>query len=352
MARPNKISYKEEERPGVNYQPVQNNYWQDYLQRQAAANAPAASASPQVLETGKDKANSVTAGPVGNAVRSNLRQQLMGGTELQNYLPSNRDVTDPENYQYKGQYGNTWKPTIYNQKELGDYDAGLQAARDWDAQSALSPGFKERVYKILNGERPEAQLQQFVPNAAMQRQTQDLGDGSKLMNPADEGMNHEWNVQRLREIHPDWDENTIQNYMNQRFNWQAYNALKNEGAIQPTEQAKQYMAYQQAQAEAARQAAMAEAAPSYGYAEAAPSPVDNSSYQIQYGNVGDMYNPSPVQSSTEPTQEAPQAAPSATQLSTYNNGYGLKDFTVGDLNNLMDKIDPFANILYGPFRNM
>lgn len=298
MARPNKISYKEEEQPGVNYQPVQNNYWQDYLQRQAAANAPAASASPQVLETGKDKANSVTAGPVGNAVqqqlRSNLRQQLMGGTELQNYLPSSRDVTDPENYQYKGQFGNTWKPTIYNQKELDDYDAGLQAARDWDSQSALSPGFKERVYKILNGDRPEAQLQQFVPNAAMQRQTQDLGDGSKLMNPTDEGMNHEWNVQGLREAHPDWDENMIQNYMNQRFNWQAYNALQDAGIIRPTEQAKQYMAYQQAQAEAARQAAMADASPSYGYAETAPDPVGSAEATPSY----------PVQEYVAPASEA------------------------------------------------
>lgn len=308
MARPNKISYKEEEQPGVNYQPVQNNYWQHY-QQQALADAPAASASPQVLETGKDKANSVTAGPVGNAVqqqlRSNLRQQLMGGTELQNYLPSSRDVTDPENYQYKGQFGNTWKPTIYNQKELDDYDAGLQAARDWDAQSALSPGFKERVYKILNEERPEAQLQQFVPNAAMQRQTQDLGDGSKLMNPTDEGMNHEWNVQGLREAHPDWDENMIQNYMNQRFNWQAYNALQDAGIIRPTEQAKQYMAYQQAQAEAARQAAMAEAAPSYGYAEAAPSPVGGAEAAPSY----------PVQEYVAPASEddATLSAPNGTE---------------------------------------
>lgn len=290
----NKISFKGEDQPGVNYQPVQDNYWQHYQQQKALANAPAASASPQVLATGIDQSNSVTAGPVGDAIRSNLRRQLMGGTKLGEYLPSNKDVTDPENYQYKGQYGNTWNPTIYNQGALDNYDAGLQAARDWDAQSSLSPGFKERVYKILNGERPEAQLQQFVPNAAMQRQTQDLGDGSKLMNPADEGMAQEWNVERLRQIHPDWDENTIQNYMNQRFNWQAYNALVNEGIIQPTQASRDYTAYQQAQAEAERQAAMAEAAPSYGYAEAAPYPVGGAEIAPSY----------PVQEYVVPASEA------------------------------------------------
>lgn len=49
--------------------------------------------------------------------------------------------------------------------------------------SSLNPGFKERIYKILNGERPDTQLKQYVPNIAMQRQTQDLNGGQQLQNP-------------------------------------------------------------------------------------------------------------------------------------------------------------------------
>ena len=181
-----------------------------------------------------------------------LKNNLMGNF-ADKLAPTN--PVNPETYQYKGQYGNTWKPTVYNQDALNQYDKGLQAARDWDSKSSLSPGFKERVYKILNGERPQAQLGQYIPNAAMKYQTQDLKDGSQLQNPnTNPDMALQWNVQKLKELHPYWDENTIQNYMNQNFNWQSAQALTNYGVWEPTQASKDWTNYLAWQAELQRQA--------------------------------------------------------------------------------------------------
>lgn len=224
-----------------------------YSPQDVMADAPANAAPAKQVTTGQAQKNSVTAGPVGKAMASKALKNNLMGNFADKLAPTN--PVNPETYQYKGQYGNTWKPKVYNQDALNQYDKGLQAARDWDAKSSLSPGFKERVYKILNGERPQAQLEQYIPNAAMKYQTQDLKDGSQLQNPnTNPDMALQWNVQKLKELHPDWDENTIQNYMNQNFNWQSAQTLTNSGVWEPTQASKDWTNYLAWQAELQRQA--------------------------------------------------------------------------------------------------
>ena len=224
-----------------------------YSPQDVMADAPANAAPAKQVTTGQAQKNSVTAGPVGQAMASQALKNNLMGNFADKLAPTN--PVNPETYQYKGQYGNTWKPTVYNQDALNQYDKGLQAARDWDSKSSLSPGFKERVYKILNGERPQAQLEQYIPNAAMKYQTQDLKDGSQLQNPnTNPDMALQWNVQKLKELHPYWDENTIQNYMNQNFNWQSAQALTNYGVWEPTQASKDWTNYLAWQAELQRQA--------------------------------------------------------------------------------------------------
>lgn len=232
-----------------------------YSPQDIMADAPANAAPAKQVTTGQEQKNSVTAGPVGQAMASQALKNNLMGNFADKLAPTN--PVNPETYQYKGQYGNTWKPKVYNQDALNQYDKGLQAARDWDSKNSFSPGFKERVYKILNGERPQAQLEQYIPNAAMKYQTQNLKDGSQLQNPnTNPDMALQWNVQKLDELHPYWDKNTIQNYMNQNFNWQSAQALTNYGVWEPTQASKDYLAWQaelqrQAEAEAAAQAAQA-----------------------------------------------------------------------------------------------
>lgn len=238
MAKANRIQFTDGH---FAYNPV-------YSPQDVMADAPANAAPAKQVTTGQEQKNSVTAGPVGQAMASQALKNNLMGNFADKLAPTN--PVNPETYQYKGQYGNTWKPTVYNQ-----YDKGLQAARDWDSKSSLRPGFKERVYKILNGERPQAQLEQYVPNAAMKYQTQDLKDGSQLQNPnTNPELALQWNVQKLKELHPYWDENTIQNYMNQNFNWQSAQALTNYGVWEPTQASKDWTNYLAWQAELQRQA--------------------------------------------------------------------------------------------------
>lgn len=261
-----------------------------YSPQDVMADAPANATPAKQVTTGQAQKNSVTAGPVGQAMASqDLKNKLMGNF-ADKLAPDN--PVNPETYQYKGQYGNTWKPTVYNQDALSQYDKGLQAARDWDAKSSLSPGFKERVYKILNGERPQAQLDQYVPNAAMQYQTQDLKDGSQLQNPnTNPNMALQWNVQKLKELHPYWDENTIQNYMNQNFNWQSAQALTNSGVWGPTQASKDWTNYLAWQAELQRQAEAEAAAAAAQAAQADYSGDDSDGYEESgYDSSGDDYS--------------------------------------------------------------
>ena len=243
MAKVNRIQFTDGH---FAYNPV-------YSPQDVMADAPANAAPAKQVTTGQAQKNSVTAGPVGQAMASQALKNNLMGNFADKLAPTN--PANPETYQYKGQYGNTWKPKVYNQDTLNQYDKGLQAARDWDSKSSLSSGFKERVYKILNGERPQAQLEQYIPNAAMKYQTQDLKDGSQLQNPnTNPDMALQWNVQKLKELHPDWDENTIQNYMNQNFNWQSAQALTNSGVWEPTQASKDWTNYLAWQAELQRQA--------------------------------------------------------------------------------------------------
>lgn len=224
-----------------------------YSPQDIMADAPANAAPAKQVTTGQEQKNSVTAGPVGQAMTSQALKNNLMGNFADKLSPTN--PVNPETYQYKGQYGNTWKPTVYNQDALNQYGKGLQAARDWDSKSSLSPGFKERVYKILNGGRPQAQLEQYIPNAAMKYQTKDFNDGSQLQNPnTNPELALQWIVQKLKELHPDWDENTIQNYMNQNFNWQSAQALTNSGVWEPTQASKDWTNYLAYQAELQRQA--------------------------------------------------------------------------------------------------
>lgn len=62
------------------------------------------------------------------------------------------------------------------------------------------------------------------------------------MNPSDEGMNHEWDTEKLKKAYGFTDDEANA-FKNQRFNWRAYNALVNDGIIRPTEAARQYQAY-------------------------------------------------------------------------------------------------------------
>ena len=308
-----------------------------YSPQDVMANAPASATPAKEVTTGQAQKNSVTAGPVGQAMASQALKNSMLGNFADKLAPSN--PVSPENYQYKGQYGNTWKPTVYNRDALAQYDKGLQAARDWDSKSSLSPGFKERVYKIINGERPEAQLEQYVPNEAMKYQTKDFNDGSKLQNPnTNPELAMQWNVQKLRELHPDWDENTIQNYMNQNFNWQSAQALTNSGAWEPTQASKDwtnYLAYQaelqrQAEAEAAAQAAQASYDNDYSgdYSGGYDSGYDSSDYDSSYDDGGGYY-------STPSEDETPEYADTAIENPsgeyTDVNPYSWGNSSIGDI---------------------
>lgn len=315
-----------------------------YSPQDVMANAPASATPAKEVTTGQAQKNSVTAGPVGQAMASQALKNSLLGNFADKAAPSN--PVSPETYQYKGQYGNTWKPTVYNQDALNQYDKGLQAARDWDSKSSLRPGFKERVYKILNGERPEAQLEQYVPNAAMQYQTQDLKDGSQLQNPS---KNPElamlWNLNKLKELHPDWDANTLYNYMNQNFNWQSAQALTNSGVWEPTQASKDWTNYLAWQAELQRQAE-AEAAAAAAQAAQADYSGDDSGYSddgSSYGggdgggsgyggddnggggNDSDAYNYTPSESDAR-ANAATVGTPDNTP-----NPYGWGDASVGDI---------------------
>lgn len=259
MAKPNRIQFTDGQ---FAYDPTYN--FQD-----VAGSAPANATPPKQVTTGQEQKTDVTAGPIGQATQrlasQKLQDQMLGNFAQHKVNTSN--PLDPENYKYTGQYGASWSPEVYNRDALEKYDQGLQAARAWDAQSSLSPGFKERIYNILNGGRPEAQLTAYVPNAAMQYQTSNPGDGSVMQNPnTNPELALQWNVDQLRKLHPDWTDAQLQQYMSQPFNWQAAQGLTNAGVWEPNQASRDWTAYQAEQARLAelarRQAAAAAAQPS------------------------------------------------------------------------------------------
>jgi len=311
MARTNKISYR-------SGSPAD----QQALAMQAALAAPASAAPATQVTTGEAQKNNIVSAPITQAAQNYVNSDLinrLAGTQLGQYVPSTSDVTDPTNFKAQGQFGNTWSPTVYNQNALNTYDQGLQQAKDWDAQSSLSPGFKQRVYQILNGQRPEAQLSQYVPNAAQTASVTPLNDGSTMMNPSNPAQAQQWNVQKLRADHPDWDNNTLQNFMNQQYNWKSYNALVNAGYIQPTQASQDWTAYQQEQA---RQAAIAAQQAQYGSLPQYYQP-DTSGYVEDTGGYVD--NSQPSQEETLAPSPAPQQGDSGYTISAPSGVYETPD---------------------------
>ena len=76
-----------------------------YSPQDVMADAPANATPAKQVTTGQAQKNSVTAGPVGQAMASqDLKSKLMGNF-ADKLTPDN--PVNPETYQYKGQYGNT-----------------------------------------------------------------------------------------------------------------------------------------------------------------------------------------------------------------------------------------------------
>lgn len=231
MAKQNRISYKEDQQ--IN-QPQAN-----YAQYLAAVNAPPMSTTPQQIATGQEQKQNILNSPVGAAVNQKLAQA-----------------------------------------QAMDKAAGFN-------------GFNVRRQELLdklNSLQPS--LPMYVPNntkmdsPAFQAQTANLGDGSALMNPSDAVQAQEWNVARLKQLHPDWTDDMLNQYMKRRFNYRAYNDLVNVGAIQPNQASRDWTAYLAEKArmeeEARRQAALAAQQASYGGGYSYSS--DDSGY---YSNDGD-----------------------------------------------------------------
>lgn len=213
MAKQNRISYKEDQQ--VN-QPQAN-----YAQYLASVNAPPMSTTPKQITTGQAQKQDIMNSPVGNAVNQKLAQaQAMD------------------------------KATGFN-----GFNVRRQALLD--KLNSLQPTLPKYIPNNTD-----------MSNSTFQQQTRDLGDGSTLMNPSDAVQAQEWNVAKLKQLHPDWTDDMLKQYMNQKFNWQAYNGLVNEGAIQPNQTSRDWTAYLAEKArmeeEARRQAALAAQQASYG----------------------------------------------------------------------------------------
>ena len=249
MAKKTNITYKskysgdnQSQNNGQNvpFSQTNNNYWQQYQDgmNEAKAQAPANSAPPQVVSDTEQQSKELN-----NPYIQKARQ---------GYMPQNPSfVAQGTGFVPKYQYSN---PTVYNQSDLDNYYKGLSEAQYKDATSGSGLNVYQNVYKILHN-RPEAQLTPYV-NPAIQRQTTYLGDGSSMMNPnTTPGLALQWNVARLKQLHPDWDEAMIKDYMGRNFNWQVAQALTNTGAWEPTQASRDWTAYQ---AEQARQAALAQ----------------------------------------------------------------------------------------------
>jgi hypothetical protein len=184
--------------------------------------------------------------------------------------------------------------------EMQNYNQGLAQAKAKDSTGALSAGFNQRIYNILHPQPTPNTLPVYQGNAAFQRQTQDLGDGSTLMNPSDPSMNHQWNIDKLKQLYPSFSDADLQGFMNQKFNWQSYNALVNEGAIVPTQA-------------------------SQDYTNAQNQPV-NSSNPVSYGNSLPSYvseNSKPTSSGNTPVEENVSDNPQETEPVDTSNGYSI-----------------------------
>lgn len=242
MAKQNRISYKEDQQ--IN-QPQAN-----YAQYLSAINAPPMSTTPHQVTTGQEQKQNIMNSPVGDAVNQKLAQA-----------------------------------------QAMDKAAGFN-------------GFNVRRQGLLdklNSLQPS--LPQYVPgntkmdSPAFQAQTRDLGDGSTLMNPSDAVQAQEWNVAKLKQLHPDWTDDMLNQYMGQRFNYQAYNDLVDQGAIQPNQASRDWTAYlaekarleEQARQQAALAARQTSSGGGYDYS-GGDSGYYSGDYSNDYSDSGSSYD--------------------------------------------------------------
>ena len=128
----------------------------------------------------------------------------------------------------------------YYQQSL-NYNKGLQAARQRDMSSGSGMHIYEKAYGITH-QMPQAKA---VDNSLAGRMQQDLGGGSKLVNPLTDNAGYEWNKAKLMQA-MGYDDTQADHFMNNaNLNWKAYEALKKYGAIVPNAQTQQYLDYQQ-----------------------------------------------------------------------------------------------------------
>ena len=229
MAKESKIRFKEANNkvgPDTGM-PYQGKYNYDQVLANATGPATAGTAVPINYGAPSFKGNSQIGDNTFQSDRGYVPQSQLAGN--QGFSPQ---------YDYNSQPATNF-PGYYGQAK--QYNTGLNEAKQKDAASGFN-GFNQRVYQILHNQPQSQQLPQYTQMPAFQQQTKDMGDGSVLMNPADPTMGHQWNVQKLQQI-TGLSGNDLANYMNQRFNWQAYNALLQLGAIEQSPQSRQYQDY-------------------------------------------------------------------------------------------------------------
>lgn len=214
--------------------------------------APANSAAPEQVTTGQREATKLTANPT--VAQSSLEDNLeaIGGRTLGNVPVGPTQVTPATDVNYG--LGRGVIPA--NAQAISDYAAGLNAARAKDARGVNSPGFNERVYRILNGDNgPTPQLPRYFDTQQFKEQVRNLNDGPKMVNPNTDESGNKWDVDKLKEKYG-FDDAEANAFMSRDYNWRAYNALVNEGIIKPSKKEKEYIAQQAAQErlEAASQA--------------------------------------------------------------------------------------------------
>lgn len=216
--------------------------------------APADAAPPKQVTTGEEQKANLDSNPtVAKAQQQSNEEAQKELMRVAGMRAMGIDPNDPSGLRGKTgtfpdpsqlNYGLGQGVLPRNAEAIDDYYDGLQQAREKDDAHVLSDGFNQRIYKILHGDNaPIPELASYLAQTeAQKQQTRDLGDGSKLMNPSDEGMNHEWDTEKLKKAYGFTDDEANA-FKNQRFNWRAYNALVNDGIIRPTEAARQYQDY-------------------------------------------------------------------------------------------------------------
>lgn len=174
------------------------------------------------------------------AANGNLSSDLFtrGADGSIQYSPTGSNLANGLSLDYNKATPISNLPQYYQQ--MGDYNAGLEAAKKRDAESGSGTHAYEKAYGITH-QMPQAQTTDNSLSARMQR---NLGDGSQLVNPNTDGSGHQWNVEKLKQV-MGFDDAQAQDFMkNANLNWQSFNALKQAGAIELDPAHQQYQQYQ------------------------------------------------------------------------------------------------------------